>query len=127
MGVKDLIKKMEDLAAEASSDAAPSHKAPAPAAEPAVAKRADAPPMHNSQPVAEEMTGPACSASATDGPAKENGAQLPAAAAPGKEPEDPEKKAKKVEEYFGNVIPLCAVPDVIFRRQLGMLRQLGNG
>lgn len=107
MGVKDLIKKMEDLAAEASSDAAPSHKTPSPATEPAVAKRADAPPNH-SQPALDETTGQASSTSAANGPAQENGAPLPAAAAPGKEPEDPEKKAKKVEKCKRIVVHFSA-------------------
>ena len=93
MGVKDLIKKMEELAAdgkvESSNNAAPSHKAAAPVTRPAVASPAE-------QPAAEPKKEPVTPAAASNGSAKENGAQLPADSGSGKEPEDPEKKAKKV-------------------------------
>ena len=96
MGVKDLIRKMEQLAAntsgESSKEAAPSDKTAAPATQSAEGKPIQAASVPAGQPAAE----PASSGPATNGYAKENGAQLPADAAPGKEPEDPEKKAKKV-------------------------------
>ena len=112
MGVKDLIKKMEELAADAksaSSSTAPSDKAAAPATQPAAAEPAEAAPEQSSKPVAEPTPLPASSAPAANGLAKENGSQFPATAAPGKEPEDPEKKAKKVCEPSCNtqMISVC--------------------
>ena len=106
MGVKDLIKKMEELAAdgevESSNNAAPSHKAAAPVTRPAVASPAEDTPKHNIQPAAEQKREPITPAAASNGSAKKNGAQLPADSGPGKEPEDPEKKAKKVQECSVN-------------------------
>ena len=100
MGVKDIIRKMEELAAdgkgESSTYAAPSHKAAAPATQPAAANAAEGTPQEKLQPAGEQKGKPVSRAAATNGPAKENGAQLPADAGPGKEPEDPEKKAKRV-------------------------------
>ncbi len=96
MGVKDLIRKMEQLAADTSGEsgkeAAPSDKTAAPATQSAEGKPVQAASVLAGQPA----TDTASSGPAANGYAKENGAQLHADAAPGKEPEDPEKKAKKV-------------------------------
>jgi hypothetical protein len=159
MGVKDLIKKMEELATngkgDSSSGAPPSEKKTAPAPAPVEAKRADAateatkhsisdakpeaassapaaavPPRENEeitatapatpkpadkapeaskQPASEGKAEPAWSAPAVADAPKQNGAQLPAGIGPVKEPEDPEKKAKKVRrQFFADANPLAA-------------------
>ena len=101
MGVKDIIKKMEDLASDkqagSTSNAAPTGKAAASVTQAAAVQPADAAPMPDNQPNTQRTEQHASSAPTLNGPAKENGAQLPAAADSAKEPEDPEKKAKKVQ------------------------------
>ena len=112
MGVKDIIKKMEELAAPtqagSTSDAAPADKAATSLTQPAAVQPADAAPLQDNQPDTQQMEQHASSAPPLNGPAKENGAQLPPAAQSAKEPEDPEKKAKKVQ---------CCVSDVFVRAQ----------
>ena len=101
MGVKDIIKKMEELAADthagSTSSAAPTDKAAASATQPAAVQPADAAPMQKIQSDTQQKEQHASSASPANGSAKWNGTQLPAAAPSAKEPEDPEKKAKKVQ------------------------------